>query len=185
MDKYQFVINILDLYWTHGENDEEDNPEDLCLHGDVYVRIGEEIVADNYSCTVSSTGLYLLKSLKENHVLGESQNQMLPCCGFFIIPNDVDDTVEISGCPTGVDWSVLHTNDYVKLITEKGNEVDIELNSYREIVFSFVDKIEDFYRKCQEKNIPQKHIPTNDFEYNGYIKFWREWSNRKNKQNYK
>lgn len=81
----QFVIEIMDMYWIDGE---KDNPEDLCLHGDVFVKIGEEVVADKYSCTVSSTGLYLLKSLEEDRIPEQSANQMLPCCGFFIIPND-------------------------------------------------------------------------------------------------
>lgn len=167
----KFVIDILDLYWINGE---KDNPEDLCLHGNVYVKIGEEVVADNYSCTVSSTALYLLKSLKLNHIMGESSNQMLPCCGHFIIPGDTDDTVEICGCPSGIDWSVLHTDGYVKLVTEKGNEISINLNTYTEIVFNFVDKVEDFYKKSQAKN-----IPTDDFDREGYIKFWREWNNRR------
>lgn len=166
---YNFLleaINIIDLYWIKGE---KDDPDDLCLHGNVNAKIGDEIVADKYSCTVSSTALYLLKSLEEDHILGESANQMLSCCGFFIIPHDIDDTVEICGCPNGIDWSVFHNNGYVKLVTEKGSEITIDSNFCREIVFDFVDKIEDYYRLCQDKN-----IPTDSFERNGYIKFWRE-----------
>jgi hypothetical protein len=170
MSNSQFSIDILDLYWINGE---KDNPEDLCLHGDVNVIIGEEVVAESYSCTVSSTALYLLKSLELEHIIGE-ENQMLPCCGHFIIPNDTDDTVEISGCGHGIDWSVLHIGGYVKLVTEKGNDVSIELDTYTEIVFNFVGKIEGFYKKCQEKS-----IPTDDFDREGYIKFWREWNNRR------
>ncbi|MFT9495287.1 hypothetical protein [Anaerosolibacter sp.] len=171
MDKSQFIIRALDLYWLNGEKDDVD---DLCLHGDVYVQIGEEVVVDNYSCTVSSTAVYLLKSLEEDHIPDEGLNQMLPCCGFFIIPNDHDDTVEISGCANGIDWSVIHTDGYVKLVTEKGTEVKIEKSLYREIVFNFVDKIEAFYRNCKEKS-----MPTDDFEHSGYIKFWKEWRNRR------
>lgn len=173
MNNSQFLIDILDYYWINGE---KDDPTDLCLHGDVNVKIGEEVVADSYSCAVSSTALYLLKSLEEDHVIGKEANQMLPCCGFFIIPNDNEETVEITGCAYGIDWSVLHTNAYVKLVTERGTEVEIELNTYREIVFGFADKIEQYYRGCKEKV-----LPTDDFAYNGYIKFWREWSNRRNK----
>lgn len=106
MSNSQFSIKILDLYWI---NREKDNSEDLCLHGDVSVKIGEEVVAEKYSCTVSSTALYLLKSLKLDHIMGE-ENQILPCCGHFIIPNDTDDTVEISRCPNGIDWSILHVD---------------------------------------------------------------------------
>ena len=173
--KEQFVIEVLDLFWINGE---KENPNDLCLHGDVYVKIGEEIIADKYSCTVSSTALYLLKSLEENHIMGESLNQMLPCCGYFMIPNDKNDTVEIWGCPIGIDWSVLHNDGYMKLITKQGNEVNVEPSSYREMVFNFADKIENYYKECQEKN-----LPTDDFEHRGYIKFWKEWHNRRGNRN--
>ncbi len=172
MSNPQFIIDILDLYWI---NRETDNPEDLCLHGNVYVKIGEDVVADNYPCTVSSTALYLLKSLELNHIIGDWPNQMLPCCGFFIIPSDIDDTVEISGCSNGIDWSILHTDGYVRLVTEKGHEVNIKLNTYKEIVFNFVDKVEDFYRKSQDKK-----VSNDQFDRNGYIKFWKEWNNRRN-----
>ncbi|WP_243129204.1 hypothetical protein [Hathewaya massiliensis] len=173
MEKGKFLIKILDLYWLNGE---KDDPDDLCLHGDVSVKIGEEVVADSYSCTVSSTAIYLLKSIEEDHILEESSNQMLPCCGFFVIPHDTEDTVEICGCPNGIDWSVLHRNGKVKLITEKGHEVEIELNAYKKVVFDFVDEIKSFYDKCSPKN-----IPTEEFDYNGYIKFWKEWSGRRSR----
>lgn len=175
MNTQQFIIDILDLYWINGT---KDDPNDLCLHGEVFVKIGEEIIADRYSCTVSSTGLYLLKSLNQNHIIGESTNQMLPCCGFFIIPSDDDDTVEITGCSSGVDWSILHEENYIKLISQSGNEVTVDLESYKEVVFKFVDKIEEFYHSCQDKNIPK-----DKFERNGYIKFWKEWYIRRNEHN--
>lgn len=174
MTSSQFIIDIVDLYWIDGERD---NTEDLCLHGKVNVKIGDEVVADNYSCTVSSTALYLLKSIKVDHVIGKSSNQMLPCCSHFIIPSDYDETVEICGCDNGIDWSVLHTDGFVKLITQKSNEVTININAYIEAVFNFVDKVEAFYKKSEEKN-----IPTDDFDRNGYIKFWKEWNNLRNSQ---
>jgi hypothetical protein len=174
MDSSKFVIDIVDLYWVNGE---KDNPEDLCLHGKVNVKIGNEVIADHYPCTVSSTALYLLKSIKEDHIIGKGSNQMLPCCGHFIIPNDYDDTVEICGCPNGIDWSILHSDEFVKLVTEKSHEVSINLENYTKIVFNFVDKIEEFYKMSKSKN-----VPTDDFDRNGYIKFWNEWNNRRNSQ---
>lgn len=177
MDSSHFMIDLVDLYWIKGE---KDNPEDLCLHGNVDVKIGDEVVADNYSCTVSSTGLYLLKSIEEDHIPGKSLNQLLPCCGHFIIPDDTKDTVEIYGCPNGIDWSVLHSNESVKLVTQKGNEVSIKLTDYRGIVFDFADKIEAYYKMCKEKV-----VPTDEIERNGYIKFWREWHIRRDSYNLK
>lgn len=174
MDIRDFEINILDLYWINGA---KNDPKDLCLHGIVDVIIGDEVIADKYDCTVSSTGLYLLKSLEEDHLKDKSLNQMLPCCGFFIIPNDVDEYVEISGCPNGIDWSVVHEENFVKLITEKGTEVSIDISLYKEIVFYFADKIQFFYNKCEKKIIPE-----DEFDKKGYLAFWREWDIRKNKK---
>lgn len=172
MDKCQFDIKILDLYWL---DKTKDDPDDLCLHGDVYVKIGEEVIVDKYSCTVSSTGLYLLKSLENDHIIGENSNQMLPCCGFFIITNEKDDNVDIIGCPHGIDWTVLHSGDYIKLITQKGTEVTVKLNSYREVVYRFVDVIKEFYKKSTPKN-----MTGDSFDIIGYIKFWDEWDRRRN-----
>ena len=71
-----FSIDVKNLYWI-GETNKE---EDLCLHGYATVKIGNETF--EYDATVSSTALYLLKSLNEDHKIYES-NQMLPCCGFL------------------------------------------------------------------------------------------------------
>ena len=171
MGNLDFVIRIQDLYWI---DDSKDNPDDLCLHGNVFVKIGDEVVAKNYSCTVSSTALYLLKSIENNHIIGERANQMLPCCGFFIIPDEKEDIVEISGCPNGIDWTVLHQDECVKLITQKGTEIILELSLYREIVYCFIDTIEGFYKKSTPKN-----IPSDTFDRDGYIKFWKEWDKRR------
>lgn len=171
MDKLDFIVKIQDLYWI---DESKDNPDDLCLHGDVFVKIGDEVVADNYPCTVSSTALYLLKSIENNHIIGECANQILPCCGFFIIPDENEDIVEISGCPNGIDWTVLHQGEYVKLITQKGTEIILELELYREIVYCFADNIEGFYKKSVPKN-----IPSDNFDRDGYMKFWKEWNRRR------
>ncbi|MEA1960400.1 MAG: hypothetical protein U9N81_03760 [Bacillota bacterium] len=106
-----FDITIKKLYWINGI---ADDPEDLCLHGDVETAIGSECF--QYSATVSSTALYLLKTLTEDHIIGE-ENQMLPCCGFNMYANKTLDTVDIVGCPNGIDWSVIHEGNEVKLIT--------------------------------------------------------------------
>lgn len=172
MIKDQFVIEVLDLYWIDRKQDE---PSDLCLHGDVFVKIGDEVVADKYSCTVSSTGLYLLKSIEKDHIIGESDNQMLPCCGHFIIPDDEAEVVEISGCPNGIDWSVLHIGEDVKIITENNIETYVDIFDYRKTVYDFADRIENYYKVSLPKT-----IPTDNFESNGYKKFWNEWHRRRN-----
>ncbi len=160
-----FSITVSNLRWLEGVNP----AEDLCLHGDATAIIGDEVLQyDN--ATVSSTALYLLKSMKEDHEINKS-NQMLPCCGFFMIANETLSKVDICGCPNGVDWSVFHENDDVILITETGKRTVIPIDEYRETVFAFADLIESFYKSSEDKIISE-----DEFDRNGYIAFWNEWN---------
>lgn len=158
-----FSVNVENLHWLEGTNE----TGDYCLHGYVTAVIGDERF--EYEATVSSTALYLLKSLNEDHEIYKS-NQMLPCCGFSLIANEDLTKVEISGCPNGIDWSVFHENDTVVLITESGNTVKIPHEEYKKTVFAFADEIEAFYNKSTPKI-----LPTDEFDRNGYIAFWNEW----------
>lgn len=76
-----FQIDADNFEWINGE---KDDPEDLCLHGQVTVTIGDRKLA--YDATVSASALYFLKTITEDHIINE-ENQMLPCCGHFLIPN--------------------------------------------------------------------------------------------------
>lgn len=149
----------------------ENTCEDLCLHGHAVAHIGERRLA--YEATVSATALYLLKSLTEDHIIYED-NQMLPCCGFCLIADATLENVEISGCPNGIDWSVIHMGDMVRLILEDGSETIVPIQEYKNEVFQFADKIEAFY-----KSSPPRILPTNEFERNGYLAFWNEWQRRR------
>ena len=53
-----FKIDVNGFRWINGP---EDDPQDLCLHGHVTVRIGDTVLEDDG--TVSATALYLLKTL--------------------------------------------------------------------------------------------------------------------------
>ena len=83
-----------------------------------------------------------------------------------MIPNKTLDEVEIIGCDNGIDWTVLHENGMVKLITEKGNTVFAYYLQYKEEVLRFADTVENFYKESLPKNIPE-----DEFERNGYIAF--------------
>ncbi|SCK04409.1 Uncharacterised protein [uncultured Clostridium sp.] len=165
-----FKIEANNLCWIDSSID---NPDDLCLHGNVIVKIGDEIY--RYNATVSATALYLLKSLTEDHIIYDDI-QMLPCCGFSIISNDDLTNVDIVGCNDGIDWSILHENDYVKIVTEKNNEIIVSIDEYRYEVYKFVDEIELYYNKCKPKNLPYDEV-----DKNGYIAFWNEWNRRRNR----
>lgn len=163
-----FEIEILDLHWI----DNEDNPNDLCAHGHVFVKIGNEVIADKDSpaFTVSSTALYLMRTIQENYKKDDYASQLLPCCGHFFMA-DSDDHVSIIGCGSGIDWEILHVpNNKVKHISESGQEITIDKEEYKKKVFDFADEVEQFYKISSSKVIPE-----DDFDKNGYLTFWKEW----------
>lgn len=164
-----FWIDAEHLEWINGD---ADDPGDLCLHGEATAVIGEERFT--YHCTVSSTALYLLKSLTQDHLIWEDDNQMLPCCGHFVIANDTLTEVAIIGCPNGIDWSVIHEGESVRLITESGRETVVAMEDYRREVFRFSDKIEAYYQACSPKIIQE-----DAYDRTCYTAFWNEWHRRR------
>lgn len=166
-----FKINAYSLHWIDGI-DSKDDPEDLCLHGWAVVFIGKAKLT--YESTVSSTALYLLKSLTEEHIINKSDNQMLPCCGHFMVADDTLDNVRIYGCPNGIDWTVKHIGDDVILILDDGTEEKVSFEEYKREVFRFADTIEEFYSRCSPKELD------NSYEHDCYTAFWNEWHRRRN-----
>lgn len=166
----KFEIRAENLRWINGD---EDDVDDLCLHGHAMAKIGDECF--EYEATVSATALYLLKSLTEDHIIYQD-NQMFPCCGHFIIPNDDLSNVEIAGCPNGIDWSVIHDGENVRLITDSGKETVVKLEDYRQEVYKFADMIEAYYMKCTPKNLPEDDY---GWDRNSYTAFWNEWHRRR------
>ena len=165
-----FTITATNLEWIGGA---EDDPQDQCLHGHAIAMVGSRKL--EYDATVSSTALYLLKTLTEDHIIYED-NQMLPCCGHFCIPNDTLDNVDIIGCVNGIDWTVTHDGDLVIIELDDGTKETVNIEDYKKEVFKFADMIEDFYNSCTPKELPG----TDDLEYrNGWIAFWNEWHRRR------
>ena len=165
-----FRIDAENLCWI--KDDGNDDPDDFCLHGRATAKIGDEFF--EYDATVSATALYLLRTLRENHILHECEH-MLPCCGHTMISNEDCSSVDICGCPNGVDWSVMHEHNMIKLVTETGAETLIDIDAYTDEVFSFADKIEVFYKNSLQKNLAE----LDDFSRNGYTAFWNEWRRRR------
>ncbi|XCP86349.1 hypothetical protein ABXS75_05990 [Roseburia hominis] len=166
-----FSIDATDFEWIDGS---KDDPEDLCLHGHAIAYIGTHKL--EYDATISATALYLLKTLTEDHII-DTDNQMLPCCGFSIYPypDDSLDNVIICGCPNGIDWTVLHDGNTIILELDDGTRERISLDDYKNEVFRFADKIEMFYKSCTPKKLPEDKL-----DRDGYIAFWKEWHRRRN-----
>ena len=140
----------------------------MCLHGHAFIKIGDEVF--DYDATLSAAGLYLLRTVTDNHIIREGE-AMLPCCGHMMIANDDLSSVDICGCPNGLDWSVIHENGKIKLVTEAGNTTFIDIDIYKEEIYAFTDKIEDFFKKSSPKIFSE----TETFERDAYTAFWNEW----------
>jgi len=171
-----FELHLTNLHWLEDEFPEHNARLDLCLHGNATAIVGDEIF--EYEANVSSSGLYLLKSLTQNHIIHQNSNLLFSCCGHCIYPDDTDKkSVHTIGCPYGIDWSVIHEDEKVKIITDSGKETIISLKEYKKSVHSFCDIIEDFFNKS-EKKIP----PSDKLNRKYYKLFWKEWHRRRGRK---
>jgi hypothetical protein len=170
-----FELKILDLHWLEGID--EDN--DLCVHGHLYLRIGDQVISDMESgdWTLSSTAMYLLRSMESDYEQDGYGNYILPCCGHFFIADDNENNVVIQGCNIGVDWKIKHINEnYITHILQNGYEISIAKEIYRKIVLDFADQVEQFFKDSKPKVVPK-----DDFEKKGYLTFWKEWRKLRDK----
>lgn len=174
MSNREFIIEILDLHWLKPD----DNDDDLCVHGRVYLKIGDSVLANKESgdWTLSSTALYLLRTLEYDYIKDDISTQILPCCGHTLIPDDDNQCVIIQGCNIGIDWQIMHDGNNVKLILEDGSETIVEFNQYKKTVLDFADKIEEFYNT----SLP-RIIPDDEYDRKGYRYFWEEWRTLRDK----
>lgn len=167
-DCYDFEIKIKKLYWIDGS---ANNKEDLCLHGDLEIRLNDQIV--EYSPSVSAAGLRLLRSLDNGHVGGNGEH-LFPCCGDTLIANAELDKVEIIGCDEGLDWSVYYHHGFVTIDTNDNLKTTYYYLQYKREVLKLVEQIEEFYKQAGDRVLPEDKMLKD-----GYIAFWNEWKDLK------
>src|SRR5688500_4577363 len=150
--KGQFEIKIIDLHWIKNADD----PTDLCAHGEVYLRVGEEILSNEQAgdWTLSAAALSLMRTIKMDYKKGDFGSQLIPCCGFFMIADDKEESVNIIGCPNGIDWTILHHDGTIEHLTDNGAKGIINVKDYKTAVFGFADQVGQFYWDRQRKSLP-------------------------------
>lgn len=159
-----FRLEILDKYWLPGQPEETD----LCLHGEVRVRIGEDVLEDNVC--LSASAINLLRTLTEDRGL-DPHAEALAGTGHSMFTVSYDPPrVDISGAPCGIDWFVNHDGDDVILQLPKGPEVTVPLADYRAEVLRFCDEAEAFYKASKPKVLSEEEIHAD-----GYRTMWKEW----------
>jgi hypothetical protein len=168
-----FAIRILNTFWIV----EPENELDHCAHGYIEVVIGDEMVVDGTTdWTISSTALYLLRTLEREHNIDPHKlgDTLVPCCGFCFWIDAATEEVYMPNCPNGFDWEVRHERDLVHLKTENGTMATMTFADYKTEVLAFVDKVEAFYNES-----PPKKEHDDEMDRVGYLEFWREWRQRR------
>jgi hypothetical protein len=170
-------LQAMRLHWIRGA---ADDPNDLCAHGDVEFRIGDDVLLDTNGrdLTVSAAALYLLRTLSIPHTReAPVGDHLFPCCGFAMWEILGEQDVAICGCPNGEDFEVRHqiSGNGVVIRAVDGREWQIEWPEWRAAVFGFADGVADFYAVCSPKE------PAAD-DAAGFTKFLAEWERRRGGQ---
>jgi hypothetical protein len=173
------ILRPVNLRWIR---EAADDPKDLCAHGDIEFRIGNDVLLDPASSknlTVSAAALYLLRTLSVPHTKAMPVgDQLFPCDGFcmYEVPGE-EDVLILGGPPSGEDFEVLHAANCAGVVVRAadGREWKIEWPEWRAAVFAFADRVSDFYVTCSPKQ-------PSDVDAAGFNKFGAEWERRRGKQ---
>jgi hypothetical protein len=166
-------LEIHELQWINGS---ADDPKDQCAHGRVNFEVNGTVFVkpEDGLWTVSAAGLYLLRSLSEDHTPSNSiaDGFLFPCCGFDVWLIGTRFKVVCIGCPSGIDVSITHTNGEVVLHSPSGTE-SLSSSAWREAVLAFVSKVRNFYQVSSPKEAIQDELGKP-----GWAAFWQEWDER-------
>jgi hypothetical protein len=166
-------IEPIGLHWLM-----KDDPEiDLCAHGGVRVTLGARVLCDSKedAFAVSTGALHLLRTLNDDYLLAANQglgDQLIPCCGHFMVVDSASGKVVNCGCPAGLGWEVRHGHDRsVHLKFDSGDEISVPLADWRRAVFEFSEAVRAFYFLG-----PEKRPCDEDVEW--HAAFMNEWLTR-------
>src|SRR5579883_2977322 len=171
------ILRPVNLRWIGGA---VDDPKDLCVHGDVEFRIGNDVLLDpttgGKDLTVSAAALYLLRTLSLPHSKDAPVgDHLFPCCGFAMSDVPGQEDVSVCGCLNGEDFEVLHDigGRGVVVRASEGREWRVAWPGGRAAVFSFADRVSEFYAACSPKQ------PSDEKDSSGLRKFTAEWCRRR------
>jgi hypothetical protein len=163
------------MSWT---DDRDDDPEDLCAHGGVELKIDDYLIIDPEAdeWTISAAAVHLLRTLEADHTPKKPvADQIFPCCGHTMIDSKHSEDVVIVGCPSGLDFQVKHTRKGVILTFEDGQSYAVPDAVWSRAVCGFSDAVKRFYETSSPKILP----PDDEDAAAGFRKFMREWEARR------
>lgn len=166
------VLEPKEMTWIKGQ---EDDPNDLCAHGKVHFEIdGKVLVNENDGeWTISASALYLLRTLESDYMKDEPLfEHVFPCCGFNMYDIEDKEDVIISGCPSGINFEIIHDENKIKIMFDSFEPFVISQENWREAVVRFSESVMNFYLESSPKT------PYSEMEKKGFDKFMSEWKRR-------
>ena len=168
------ILRPINLRWIDGMSDD---PGDLCAHGEVEFRIGDDTLLDAAifdGLTVSAAALYLLRTLSRPHTREAPVGHVLfPHCGHTMYDLSGEEDVYIMGCNLGVDFKVWHVNGVV-IRSYVDGEWRVDWSEWRAAVFAFAVRVSEYYAAC-----PPRQLPSDPEDAAGFRKFLAEWERRR------
>lgn len=177
-----FNIEIIRLHWFESNSNSQSDlkklkeENDLDAQGEILVKIGGKIISEsNLSLSLSTAGLFLMRTCFEDYTPNQYNNKLIPHCGHSIYPSlNKPYRVNIFGCDIGYDWNIYHQGNMITHKTLNGYKSEIGKNEYFQLIQNMTDKIEIFY-----KNSKPKVKPKDETERKGFEQFWLEWKELK------
>jgi hypothetical protein len=147
----QVELEATQLHWLEGN----DPFADCCLHGGVYLKIGDVLLSDGKDSdwTVSTSAFNLLKTINQDHKIG-SGRPLIPHCGqtMWLLESEPDG-LYLGGCDLGIDWEVRHQGNTVIHRFFNGQTAEVSPHNWRSAVCAFSDKVHEFFMTAWPKNI--------------------------------
>jgi hypothetical protein len=141
----RLVIEPVGLRWLYNEE-----PTDLCAHGGFRVLLDGEVVfeqgTEDDGLTLSTGALHLLRTIERDYEPGsEVSGQLVPCCGHWMVfDQDLNEVVN-SPCPNGIDWTVLHVGNSVKIRMSDKAPLVVDKEEWKRAVHDFSAQVRAFY----------------------------------------
>ncbi|MHA7813683.1 MAG: hypothetical protein ACX94C_09855 [Phycisphaerales bacterium] len=175
-----FQLAFADFGWV-----EDESTTDLCAHGTVKIKAGEDLFIEQDDICLTVSALKLLRTLTtdfDSHPEdGESRDLLLPHCGHGWIPMDSGVFI-MPGCPIGITWSVHHEGEVVNLSHFCSSEstsgississliaAQISQDTYRQQVLAVVKAVNHFHDSQPPRSFQ------NDEAEAGHLAFWQEF----------
>jgi len=162
-----FELKAKNLHWLEGSNPFED----CCLHGAVYLSIGGVLLSDGNDSdwTVSTAAFNLLKTVKQDHKVGDGR-PLIPHCGHTMwVVESEPDSLYLGGCDIGIDWTIGHESGKVTHKLKDDKSIVMSAEDWRKAVCQFSDEVFEFFMTAWPKKI------NDDEDLKGFELFMSLW----------